>query len=78
MPDATMTLQEILRTEYNYGVIGFEKGREDCPAFTNMTRTLFGAMLVQKRFAEQGLETKIFDRSISEPPGLNPYFEDEL
>lgn len=62
---------------YRYGVTGYDRF-EDCPKFTNLVRTEFGAKLVQRRFETQGLKTKIYDLTVEQAPGLNPYKEKHL
>ena len=61
--------------DYKYGVIGFESGFDNCPLFTNFTKTWFGAKIVERRFRRQGLLTRIYDHSKEIAPGLNPYKE---
>ncbi|MBE9542555.1 MAG: hypothetical protein IMF01_09570 [Proteobacteria bacterium] len=60
------------KSEYIYAVEAFTDF-EDCPEFTNCTKTLFYAKLSEKRFKEQGLSVVI--RPMAEMAGLNPFYE---
>lgn len=64
--------------KHRYAVTGYESGFEECPLFTNLTRTYFGAKLVARQFKKQGLLTRIYDLEVEEAPGLNPYAERRL
>jgi len=68
-----------VEAEYKFGITGYSSmSLKDCPAFTYMTRTKFGAKLVEKRMKEQGLHTSMYDLERETCPGLNPYYEEEL
>jgi len=63
---------------YAYGVTGYSPNFEDCPEFTNLTRTRMGAGIVRRRFLSQGLSSKIYLLRDGPCPGLNPYLEPDL
>jgi hypothetical protein len=62
---------------YKFAVHGFTvEIMRDTPEFTNCTKTLIGAELVQDRFKAKGLLTEIVP--IGEMKGMNPYYEKDL
>jgi hypothetical protein len=63
---------------YRYAVTGFETGWEECPLFTNQTRTWFGAKIVERSFKRQGLQARVYDLATEAAPGFNPHFEKAL
>ena len=62
-----------MKEEYKYAVEGFSQF-EDCPEFTNCTKTELDAKRVKKRMEDQGLNVVI--RPIAEMMGLNPHYEE--
>ena len=56
-----------------YAVEGFEEGMDDCPMFTNCTRTVFEAKRIESMWKKQGLLVAI--RPIADMKGLNPRYE---
>ncbi len=62
---------------YKFAVHGYSHHcLKDTPEFTNCTKTLDGAELIQDRFKAQGLLTDIVP--IGEMKGENPHFEKDL